>query len=304
MASLNEYGSFLENLRKDTNMSQSEVANKAHISRATISRLENGEIYPSLETLMALSEVYKIDLIKLLSEYNLFQNADIKELVRKIEKNLSDRDTSSLGKDVVKLELLIEKEGLEKDSLITQYHHIIEGIYHRVNKEYEEAEDDFIHAIQVRNPNFTISSYKDFNYSQIELRALMNIASLAYIQGNESFYQEMLLFSYDKSHIVDNTYFMIATNVAIMYLRVYEHEDSLRVCNEAIAKAEELESYGSLPLLYYQKSLVEFQSGDQEAYEKSIRNTIHLCETQGKHKLKEEILKTLQSCAIPLPENL
>lgn len=52
----------LKNAREKAGLSQSEVANKLHLSRQAISRWENGRSTPDIETLATLSDLYNVSL--------------------------------------------------------------------------------------------------------------------------------------------------------------------------------------------------------------------------------------------------
>lgn len=52
----------LKNAREKAGLSQSEIANKLHLSRQAISRWENGRSTPDIETLAILSDLYNVSL--------------------------------------------------------------------------------------------------------------------------------------------------------------------------------------------------------------------------------------------------
>lgn len=55
----------LKNYRKEFNISQEDLAQKVHVSRQTISNWENNKSYPDLQSLMLISECFKISLDEL-----------------------------------------------------------------------------------------------------------------------------------------------------------------------------------------------------------------------------------------------
>ncbi len=55
----------LKNYRKEFNISQEELSEIIHVSRQTISNWENGKSYPDLQSLLLLSEYFKISLDEL-----------------------------------------------------------------------------------------------------------------------------------------------------------------------------------------------------------------------------------------------
>ncbi|WP_315118487.1 helix-turn-helix domain-containing protein [uncultured Clostridium sp.] len=55
----------LKNYRKEFNISQEELAEIVHVSRQTISNWENNKSYPDLQSLVLISEYFKISLDEL-----------------------------------------------------------------------------------------------------------------------------------------------------------------------------------------------------------------------------------------------
>lgn len=61
-------GSILKSHRRRHGISQLQLADKLHISRQSISSWENDRAYPSLDNLIALSELYRISIDDLLKD--------------------------------------------------------------------------------------------------------------------------------------------------------------------------------------------------------------------------------------------
>ena len=56
------------NLRKDNNLSQDDFANIFQVSRQTVSNWENGKSYPDLETIIKISDYFKLSVDELLKK--------------------------------------------------------------------------------------------------------------------------------------------------------------------------------------------------------------------------------------------
>lgn len=65
-----EIGKNIAKIRKENNLTQEDLAKKYFITRQTISNWENGKSYPDLETLIKMSDDFKISLDILLKEDN------------------------------------------------------------------------------------------------------------------------------------------------------------------------------------------------------------------------------------------
>lgn len=61
-----EFANNLRSTRKALNMTQQELANQLHVTRQTLSRWENNQSYPNLDTLIELSNLLAIPLDSLL----------------------------------------------------------------------------------------------------------------------------------------------------------------------------------------------------------------------------------------------
>lgn len=64
-----ELAQTLKELRKENNLTQTELAKKINISQRAYSFYENGEREPSIETLINLAEFYKIPIDVLVGRY-------------------------------------------------------------------------------------------------------------------------------------------------------------------------------------------------------------------------------------------
>lgn len=63
--------SFENNLRKlrlNKSITQTELAQKLHLSRTAISNYENGKVQPSLDTLIKISEIFEITIDELIKK--------------------------------------------------------------------------------------------------------------------------------------------------------------------------------------------------------------------------------------------
>ena len=77
-------GAFIAQLRKEKNMTQQELGEKLFVTNKTISRWENGNYMPDIETLQALSQEFNISINELLSGERLNEST----YIDKAEENL------------------------------------------------------------------------------------------------------------------------------------------------------------------------------------------------------------------------
>ncbi|GKZ02933.1 transcriptional regulator [Paraclostridium bifermentans] len=76
----------LKSYRKKFNLSQEELAEIIHVSRPTISNWENGKSYPDLQSLLLLSDYFKISLDELVK-------GDVLNMQNELEKKEMDKFT-------------------------------------------------------------------------------------------------------------------------------------------------------------------------------------------------------------------
>lgn len=80
----------LKNYRKELNISQEELAEIIHVSRPTISNWENGKSYPDLQSLLLLSDYFKISLDELVK-------GDVVNMKNELEKAITKLTYGMLG---------------------------------------------------------------------------------------------------------------------------------------------------------------------------------------------------------------
>ena len=61
-------GSFLQELRRQSNVTQEQLAERMGVARRTVSRWETGRNMPDLDILVELADFYEVDLREILKE--------------------------------------------------------------------------------------------------------------------------------------------------------------------------------------------------------------------------------------------
>ncbi|WP_302117132.1 helix-turn-helix domain-containing protein [uncultured Limosilactobacillus sp.] len=61
-----EFGNYIKEQRNNLGFTQAEIAEKLHVTRQTISNWEKGKSYPDLDTLVKISDIYKVSIDSLL----------------------------------------------------------------------------------------------------------------------------------------------------------------------------------------------------------------------------------------------
>lgn len=66
-----EYSKVLLRLRKENNLTQSEVAKIINVAQRTYAHYEKGQNEPSIETLIRLADLYKVPIDVLVGRYKI-----------------------------------------------------------------------------------------------------------------------------------------------------------------------------------------------------------------------------------------
>lgn len=67
---MNKFAEQLKDFRRQKGLSQDDLANQLHLSRQAISRWENGETAPDLDTLVKLVSIFEVTLDELVTGVN------------------------------------------------------------------------------------------------------------------------------------------------------------------------------------------------------------------------------------------
>ncbi|WP_414055586.1 helix-turn-helix domain-containing protein [Macrococcus equi] len=76
---MENFGEKLKRLRKEQNLTQSELASELYVTRQAVSLWENNSSYPSIEVLIKISEKFDISLDTLLKEDEVLKSKIIKD---------------------------------------------------------------------------------------------------------------------------------------------------------------------------------------------------------------------------------
>lgn len=81
-----ELGKQIKMYRLENKLSQEELADRIYVSRQTISNWENDKSYPDINSLVLLSEVFKVSLDKLIKDIDVMKDVIKKEEVDKMNR--------------------------------------------------------------------------------------------------------------------------------------------------------------------------------------------------------------------------
>lgn len=80
-----ELGEKVKQLRKESNLTQEQLAEKLFVSRTAVSKWESGKGYPNIESLKSLAKIFSVSIDELLSNEELIEVAENEAKNNKLE---------------------------------------------------------------------------------------------------------------------------------------------------------------------------------------------------------------------------
>ena len=114
MFDIKKFGAFLSKLRKNADMTQSELADKLNLTRQAISRYELGESFPDISILISIADIFNITIDELIK--NGEATHEESKLLSELISDNSDIKPKNIN-DVIKLAPFIKPSILEKLSV-------------------------------------------------------------------------------------------------------------------------------------------------------------------------------------------
>lgn len=284
----------LRDLRLENNFTQEEVAALALISKKTLSRIENGTVIPKIETLELLSDVYKADLIKLYLESRYINFELFSSILNNIDILIEKRFFE---------ELISEKNNLERlgsyvetgflKIRIDQYILFIDSILAMEEDDTSRAKLLTTKALKLTKENFDVNNYRDFSFSTLELRLLMILGKVYYLEDNYESYREILYFCFSSVDPKDKFFISTCINLGNVYKRDKNYEKALKVFNLGLEAALKNNYLTELDLLYFARGSCEYKLG-LSTYKDSFSRALDFCTITGKDQAKILIEKKIK----------
>ena len=191
---MKNFGSKLKAIRDSLCWTRADVAQMTGINEDTIYKIENGKVLPRYETLEILSYAYNLDLLHMLAQNRtskLFFDFD--KMLDELIYNFNERKLTNIRKQFVKIKNDIRTQSVyNKINIIEQYELFLLGVEHYNSHLFHESISVLEAGIRKRNRIFSITNWKSYKYSFLEVRMLILIA-LSYTEiGNIEISNEIL----------------------------------------------------------------------------------------------------------------
>ena len=287
---LDLFGQQLREIRVSLNLNQKDIATVTHIDAKTIRRIEYGKVLPRLDTLDALSQVYKVDLPSLLLEYRFDDYEAFSSVKNLIETKLDNGNSFNFDNELKILKTLLDStNNLYYKNLIIQFVLLIEAILLYKDKNYNLSLDKLIEALKTTTPTYKLEGYNSFVYSPVEVRILMNMAFVINMLDDKDRYIEILEFCIDSAEKDNVIYIKLCHNLAGAYIRNNDFKRALHFSNIGIKCSQENRIYNGLSILFYGKGIAEYKLNNVE-YLESLMTSIYLCKAYGQNQLAKTII--------------
>lgn len=284
------FGERLKSIREKLGLTQKQVVDMAFIDERTLRRMELGKVIPKLETLEALSVIYKTDLVSAIIESRITDYSMLLQTQRNIDLKLINEEMSNFDNELKLIDKLLENiENEYYKILITQFKFFLYGIRYYKNKEYQNAMDMYINAIKQTLNDFSLDNYKEYSFSLMEIRILMNIALVEDKCEQDEKYEEILKFCINQCDENNEIYPRICHNLAGVYRKKEEYSRALFYDNKGIEICKKNMFADTLAVLYYGKAFVEYRLEKTE-YKKSLDLSLQLCKIFEQIELMKQII--------------
>ena len=284
------FGERLKNIREKLGLTQKQVVDMAFIDERTLRRMELGKVIPKLETLEALSVIYKTDLVSAIIESRITDYSMLLQTQRNIDLKLINEEMSNFENEFKLIDKLLENiENEYYKILITQFKFFLYGIRYYKNKEYQSALNMYINAIKQTLNDFSLDNYKEYGFSLMEIRILMNIALVEDKCEQDEKYEEILKFCVNQCDENNEIYPRICHNLAGVYRKKEEYSRALLYDNKGIEICKKNMFADTLAVLYYGKAFAEYRLEKTE-YKKSLDLSLQLCNIFEQIELMKQII--------------
>ena len=284
------FGERLKSIREKLGLTQKQVVDMALIDERTLRRMELGKVIPKLETLEALSIIYKTDLVSAIIESRITDYSMLLQTQRNIDLKLINEEMSNFENEFKLIDKLLENiENEYYKILITQFKFFLYGIRYYKNKEYQSALNMYINAIKQTLNDFSLDNYKEYSFSLMEIRILMNIALVEDKCEQDEKYEGILKFCVNQCDENNEIYPRICHNLAGVYRKKEEYSRALLYDNKGIEICKKNMFADTLAVLYYGKAFAEYRLEKTE-YKKSLDLSLQLCKIFEQIELMKQII--------------
>lgn len=263
-------GSDIRKIREAKGITRKEIAENMYVSEETIRRVEKGDNDPRISTLVPICNYIGIDIKDLINDRE-FEYNNLLSLRKEIGDLLNNASIDKAKILIGSLDDLDFSKNLAHEKELYATKHYFNGLLAiKNNKEGSNPSDQLENALSDLNTKFKINKFKNYKYDEFSLRILLALALNEYKKGNFELYKDIMteMARYINSNI--ENYFVFCYNLAVFYTRIKKYNQSLQICNQAIAEARYVKENSYLNMLYYAKGINHLSLHEYEKAKESF----------------------------------
>lgn len=289
-----------------------DVRRLSGITPDALRKIESGDVLPRYDTLIYLSNVYKVDLFDILKSYSSF--AILFDYYSRLDDLIISYDLEKLRKldEDFSNALNSSSQDLKSEvKTLNQFKEMLSGISKYNSEEPSTSLESFISAMAFTNPLFSIDNFRELKYSVLEQRLLLLIALAIANKGQLLSSNSMLEFLLQKSNfdnkaslneklLIIKLYFNLSYNCHRLKLhpKAFEYAQAgIDYCNKNYL------SYALAGLLY-RRGIAEFFIKNPN-YQRTLEQSIILLMINNQESLAKQYAEiAFKSYSIKIPNIL
>lgn len=305
------FGQQIKKIRKSIKLTQKKVSEMSGINEDTLRRIENGLVIPKYETLELLSNIYKLDLIKILLDYK--SDVSICNIYKLFDTYLITEDKNKILY-LNKINLQINEANtnnlidLKEFRLVKEFIKISISIISNTHLDYIDCIEQLEKSLKYTIDEFNLTFFKSYKYSELELRILL-VVGLIYKQMNELkkaidifdfclHYLTLTQSNYEITNI--QLKIKLYYNLSYAYYKIEDDKNSLKAASLGIKLCHEHKLHYCLEMLLARKAVAELYLKD-ENYMNTFKDALYLLYALGEHQQIEYLVsKTKEKHGIDL----
>lgn len=304
---LKKFGNIMHQMRLKGNLTQKKIRELVGINPETIRNMEYGLQLPTLDTLTKLSEVYNMDIAKVLDECK-YERDDLLIILKKridncaYDENVDNIDNLSkqLNEYLNDLPENFPNYFVKKIKQLKLIAELIKSKNKTDKLSVSQSIDMCIEAIKINHQKFNVNDIKDVYFDVLELRVL-TLLSFQYLRSEKNDLATSIintvihdLHDHSKSNseaypMLINAYFM----KSYLQFILGAHDQVISTADKGIQLSQEKFYVRFLPGLYFRKAISEYRLGSN-----TFRETLKLCfdilEVLGDTATKETYIRALE----------
>lgn len=289
---LTQFGEMFKALRTAKGYSYNSLSEASNIAKNTLRNIERGKVLPNIDTLSILSDYLNVDLTTLFLSCKEHHYSQYETMRKDFESMIAAHKTDKLVQYIEIIEsLLSDTYGKDSESQLNlklqQLSYRMTGQYETlINGSHDAALKAFTNGLKITIPNFTIETYKHYNYNYDELIILFNIVQVFGRMAVGDHYLDMYRFIYDSyTNLVETEIYLFPTlvnNMAVIHLEKGNLAKALYYVNEGLAYVNKEQVTIDLPALILCKGIILYHmnNDDHHLYITSAMNLLTLTNRQ------------------------